>query len=101
MADLNFVEVKCGHLDTRKILIFNNLYITHDNFEKKWWQGVLNFTTRDRLMNWLFSYGLAVILRGLRIFTKALINVAEAYFLTSNRASNIITLKAKVLSPNF
>ena len=37
------------HLDTRKILIFNSLYIIHDNFEKKWWHDVLNFTTRDIL----------------------------------------------------
>ena len=95
MLQLNVVQ-----LDTRKILIFNNLYIIRDNFEKKWWQDVLNFTTRDRLMDWLFLYDLAVILRDLRIFTKSSINVAEAYFLASNRASNVITLKAKVLPPN-
>ena len=29
MFQLNLV-----HLDTRKVLIFNNLYIIHDNFEK-------------------------------------------------------------------
>ena len=42
MLQLNVV-----HIDTSKILIFNNLYIIHDNSEKKWWQDVLNFTTRD------------------------------------------------------
>ena len=41
--------------DTRKILIFNNLYIIHDNFEKII-QDVSNFTTRDHLIDWLFSY---------------------------------------------
>ena len=42
-------------VDTRKILIFNNLYIIHDNFEKRM-QDVSNFTTRDHLIDWLFSY---------------------------------------------
>ena len=31
MFQLNVV-----HLDTRKILIFDNLYIVHDNFKKKY-----------------------------------------------------------------
>ena len=31
---------------------------------------------------------------------KTLINVAEIYFLSSNRASNIRALKAKISSPN-
>ena len=39
------------HLDTRKILIFNNSYILRDNVEKKWWQDLLSFTTRDRLID--------------------------------------------------
>ena len=51
MLQLNVV-----HLDTRKTLIFNNLYIIHDNFEKKWWQDVSNFTTRNRLFDLIFSY---------------------------------------------
>ena len=51
MLQLNVV-----HLDTGKVLIFNNLYIIHNTFEKKLWQNVLNFTTRDRLTEWLFSY---------------------------------------------
>ena len=34
MADLNHDAVKCGTLDTRKILTCNNVYIIHDNFEK-------------------------------------------------------------------
>ena len=45
------------HLDTRNVLIFKNLYIIHDNFEKKtYWQNVLNFTTRERVIGWLFLY---------------------------------------------
>ena len=43
------LQLHVVHLDTRKILIFNSLYITHDNFEKKWWHDVFNFTTRDIL----------------------------------------------------
>ena len=39
MPDLNYVAVKMVHLDIRKILMFNNLYIIRDNFEKKWWQN--------------------------------------------------------------
>ena len=41
------------HLDTRKILIFNNLYIVREN----WLQDMLNFTVRDQLIDWLFLYG--------------------------------------------
>ena len=44
MLQLNMI-----HLDTRKILILNNLYIARDDLEK-------NFTTRNRLIDWLFSY---------------------------------------------
>ena len=62
------------HLDTRKILILNNLYIIHYNYEKKWWQDVLNFTTRYQMIDWLFSYDLvmllAEILRSLKDFNK-------------------------------
>ena len=46
MADLNHDAVKCG-ICRSKILFCNNFHIRHDNFEKKWWQDVLNFTTRD------------------------------------------------------
>ena len=50
-------QLSVVHLDAGKNLIFNNLYIIHDSFENKWWQDVLNFiTTRDRLIDWLFSY---------------------------------------------
>ena len=47
-------------VDKRKILIFNNLCIIHDNFEKRM-QDVSNFTTRDHLIDWLFSYDKAMI----------------------------------------
>ena len=30
------LQLKVVHLDTRNILIFNNLYIIHDNFEEKY-----------------------------------------------------------------
>ena len=49
MSDLNYVAVKCGTSRYKKDIIFNNLYIVHDNFEKKWWQDLLNFTKRDRM----------------------------------------------------
>ena len=79
MFQLNVV-----HLATRKILIFNNLYTMHDKFEKKWWQDVSNFTTRDSLIDWLFPYDesrLCYSYRNLRMFTnKTLVNDAEAYF---------------------
>ena len=48
---------------------------------------MLNFTARDR--------------QRFEDVYKALTTVAEAYFLSSNRASNITTLKTKVLSANF
>ena len=79
------------------MLIFDNLYTIHDHFQKKWWQDVLNFTTRGRLIDWPFS--LCYSKRFEDVY-KTLTNVAETYFLPSNRASNIITLKRKVLSPN-
>ena len=41
------MELNVVHVDTRKILICHKFYIIHDNFEGKWWQDVLNFTTRD------------------------------------------------------
>ena len=94
MLQLNVV-----HLDTKNILIFNNLYIIHDNFRKKWWQDMLNLyllTTRD----WLIGCFRMARLCYSRRFEKTLINVAEPYFLPLNRALNIITMKAKVLSPN-
>ena len=56
-----------------------------------------------RLTDWLaVSVWLGyVILLILRMFTnKTLINDVEAYFLPSNRASNITAMKAKVLSQN-
>ena len=56
MPDLNYVAVGCGTSRYKKDIIFNNLYIIHDNFDNKLWQDILNFTTRDRLIDWLFSY---------------------------------------------
>ena len=56
MSDLNYVAVKCGTSRYKKDINFNNLYNIHNNFQQKWWQDVLNFTTRDQLMDWLFSY---------------------------------------------
>ena len=46
MMQLNVV-----HVDTRKILFCNNFQIILDNFEKKWWQNVLNFTTTETVID--------------------------------------------------
>ena len=52
---LTMLQLNVVHQDTRKILIFNNLYIIQDSFEKKRWQDMLNFTTtRDQLIDWHF-----------------------------------------------
>ena len=59
---LTMLQSNVIHLDTRKILIFNNSYILRDNVEKKWWQDLLSFTTRDRLIDQLFSYDQAILL---------------------------------------
>ena len=82
--NLNVVQ-----LDTGKIFIFNNLYIIHNNFEKKWPQDVLNFTTRDQLIDRLhFRVTRLCYSQRLDDGYTTLINVAEAYFLTSKRVSN-------------
>ena len=79
MLQLNVV-----HIDTSKILIFNNLYIIHDNFEKKMVARCVEFYYK-RLTDWLaiFVWLGYVILRGLKMFARLLINDAEAYFLPS------------------
>ena len=94
MLKLNVV-----HLDRRKI-IFNNLYIIHDNFEKKIVARCVEYYFK-RSTDWLAIFVRLgnVILRGLRMFTR-LQQYAEAYFLPSNWVFNIITLKIKLLSPN-
>ena len=56
----------------------------------------LNFTTRLE-----FSYDLAMLFSDIEDVYKTLISDAEANYLPSNRASSIITLKAKVLSQKF
>ena len=63
---------------------------------------MLNFTARDQLIDWLyFPMTRLCYSQRFEYGYKALIKIAEAYFLPSNRVSNIITtLKAKVLSPN-
>ena len=46
-----------GIVDTRTILIFNNLYIKHNNFQNdRWEDGLKRPTSRDRLIHWLLSY---------------------------------------------
>ena len=64
MLQLNVV-----HLNTRNISNSNSLYIIHDNFKKKRWQDMLNFTTRDRLFGY-FHMVRYVILRGSMMFTR-------------------------------
>ena len=78
-----------------------NLYIIHDNFKK-------NDSKMFRILlwetDWLTSYFRMTRLCYPHSFEnvyKTLINIAETCFLPAKRASNIITLTAKVLSPNF
>ena len=81
------MQLNVVHAHTRKILICNNFYIIRDNFEKKWWQDVLNFTTRDSLTGYFRMTRLCYSQRFEDVY-KTLINDAEAYFLPSNRASS-------------
>ena len=60
---------------------------------------MLNFTTRDRLIGYFRMARICYSKRFEDVY-KTLINIAEAYFLPLNKASNITTLKVKVLSPN-
>ena len=77
---LTMLQLNVVHLGTRKILIFNNLYIIHDSFEKKWWQDVLNFNvTRDQLIDWHLRMTRLCYSQRLEDVYKTLINVAEAY----------------------
>ena len=78
-----------------------NLYIIHDYFKK-------NDSKMFRILlwetDWLTSYFRMTRLCYPHSFEnvyKTLINIAETCFLPAKRASNIITLTAKVLSPNF
>ena len=96
---LNTLQLNVVHLNTRNISNSNSLYIIHDSFKKKWWQDMLNFTTRDRLIGYFRMARICYSKRFEDVY-KTLINIAEAYFLPLNKASNIITLKVKVLSPN-
>ena len=91
MSQLNVV-----HLDARKILIFNNLYIIHDNIEKIY-SGKMCWISLQET-DWLTGYFRITRLCYCQRFQH--VEAAEAYFLSSNRASNITTLKAKVLSPD-
>ena len=61
---------------------------------------MLNFTARDRLIDWLFCITRLCFCQRFENGNKTLASVVEAYFLSSNKASNITTLKANVLSPN-
>ena len=91
MSQLNEV-----HLDARKILIFNNLYIIHDNIEKIY-SGKMCWISLQET-DWLTGYFRITRLCYCQRFQH--VEATEAYFLSSNRASNITTLKAKVLSPD-
>ena len=51
MFDRDYVAVKCGASRYKKDIIFNNLCIIHNNFEEKWWQDVLSFTTSRCLLS--------------------------------------------------
>ena len=56
MSDLNYVAVGYSTFRYKKDIIFNNLYIIHNNFDNKLWQDMLSFASRDPLIDWLFSY---------------------------------------------
>ena len=91
MLQLNVVQ-----LNTRKMLIVNNQYIMHDNFEKKY-TGKMYWVLLQEI-NWSTGYFLISRLCYYQRFEdiyNTLTNVAEAYNLSSNKASNIITLKKK------
>ena len=52
---ITMLQLNVVHLDTRKyelLIIYASYTII---LRKKLWQRVLNFTTRDRLTDWLFS----------------------------------------------
>ena len=109
MSDHNYVAVICGTSWYKKDIKFykilrynknNTLYIIHNNCQNKWWQDVLNLLQQTDWLNDYFTQLDYIILRGLGKFTKLIINVADAYLLPSNKVSNIITLKAKIFSPN-
>ena len=74
----------------------------HDNFEKKY-SGKMYWILlqeTDRLTG-CFRITRLCYCQRFKDGYKTSTNVAEAYFLSSYRASNITILKAKVLSPNF
>ena len=48
------LQLNVVYLDTRKMIIFNNLCSINDNFDKKWWLDELNFTTRHWLVDWQY-----------------------------------------------
>ena len=93
-------QLSVVHLDAGKILIFNNLYIINDSFEKKWWQDVLNFiTTRDRLIDWLFSYDQAMLFSEVcqcqRDFNKCCRNL----LFTIEQGFEYNKIESKIISP--
>ena len=95
------VQLNVVHLDTRNILTFNNLYIIHNNFEKKYTGKMcwILLQETDSLTGYFRITRLCHCQKFEGVY-KTLTNVAEAYFLPLNGASNIATLKAKVLPPN-
>ena len=77
------------------------MYIIHDHFEKKY-SGKMCWILLQET-DWLTGYFCITRLYYCHKFEdvyKTLTTVVEAYFLSSNRASNITKLKAKVLSRN-
>ena len=80
------------HLDRRKILVSNHLYTIQDNLENMVARCAEFYTRADWFNGYFYMTRLCYSQR-LEDVYKTLINVAEAYFLLSNRASNIITLK--------
>ena len=58
------------------------------------------FTTTNRLIEWLFYTTRLYYSQGFGKVHKTYNKYADAYLLPSNKVSNIITLKAKMFSPN-
>ena len=91
------MQLKVVYLGTRNILIFNSLYIMHDNFNKKY-SGKMCWILLQET-EWLtncFRITRLCYCHRFKSVYKTLTNVAEDYFLSLNRASNITTLKSTV-----
>ena len=56
MSNLNCVSIKYGTSRYKEDISILIIYTSYHNFEKKWWQDVLNIIARSQLIDWMFSY---------------------------------------------